>query len=30
MFSFLPQINNVVTIGLTFFITKHVSNQIIK
>ena len=30
MFSFLPQINNSVTIELSFFITKHVSNYFIK
>ena len=29
MFSFLPLINNSDTTGLSFFITKHISNQII-
>ena len=30
MFSFVHLINNSVTIGLFFFITKHISNHVIK
>ena len=30
MINFLPLINNSVTIELSFFITKHISNHIIK
>ena len=30
IFSFLPLINSLVTIGLSFFVTNHISNHIIK
>ena len=30
MFNFLPLINNSVSIGLIFFFTKHIRNNVIK